>query len=231
MTFGELVTPFYDDVKSKCGLLNNHTKVSIGLFFFCTAVSDRILSEHPWEDDTFRKWMKNGQGPGAKSLSVIRGYWNREYFKRSILSEINRSALPFLFQRFNIVIPADEQPDPDAFAEAITEQFQALLFNNGEADAIISEVYSKYSNTFSITYYLQNAKEKYSMVKNLLYSSEPKPFYDSFVCNHIEGIHNDPVTLDDVFRLSSYAILVGTGGIGKSMLMQHLFPDVVYKQS
>ena len=34
--------------------------------------------------------------------------------------------------------------------------------------------------------YLQNAKQKYEFIKTLLYSNEPKPFYEFYVCNNVE---------------------------------------------
>lgn len=84
--------------------------------------------------------------------------------------------------------------------------------------------------------YMKKVKEKYNMIKTLLYSDQPKPFYDFYVCNDIE--RRIPVsskfgssyrisiignaTVKSLTECSKYVILAGTGGLGKSMMMRHL---------
>ena len=85
--------------------------------------------------------------------------------------------------------------------------------------------------------YLQRAADYYSQKKTLLYAETPRPFYDIYVCNNVRyrkfraaGVR-DPkpeITIEDakVSRLESesrYIIIEGTGGIGKSMFLTHLF--------
>lgn len=89
--------------------------------------------------------------------------------------------------------------------------------------------------------YLQNAKDKYSSIKTLLYNEHPKPFYDFYVCNDIERripVHGrfgtsykystiGSVTVDSLSKCSRFVILAGTGGLGKSMMMRHLLLNSV----
>lgn len=84
--------------------------------------------------------------------------------------------------------------------------------------------------------YLKNAKEKYSTIKTLLYSDQPKAFYDFYVCNDIARLIPVPckfetryqfakienVTVKSLTQCSRYVILAGTGGLGKSMMLRHL---------
>jgi len=84
--------------------------------------------------------------------------------------------------------------------------------------------------------YMKNVKEKYNMIKTLLYSDQPKPFYDFYVCNDIERRIPVPskfgtsyrtatignVTVKSLMECSRFVILAGTGGLGKSMMMRHL---------
>ena len=87
--------------------------------------------------------------------------------------------------------------------------------------------------------YLEKAKDYYSIKKTLLYAEKPRQFYDIYVCNDLKyhqngnrhydnGDANRNVIISgaDVKRLeqeSKYIIIEGTGGIGKSMLLTHLF--------
>ncbi len=87
--------------------------------------------------------------------------------------------------------------------------------------------------------YLDNAYDKYKMKKTLLYGDEAKPFYDFYVCNDVyrvthqvgryphnrERIRNISVT--NLTEKHNFIILSGTGGLGKSMMMQHLMLDAI----
>ncbi|MCW6662745.1 NACHT domain-containing protein [Aerococcaceae bacterium NML190073] len=85
--------------------------------------------------------------------------------------------------------------------------------------------------------YLYAAAAYYSTKKTLLYAEKPYPFYGMYVCNDIryrkfrftgardfkeeKTISN--VTVPLLEAESKYAIIQGIGGIGKSMLLTHLF--------
>lgn len=87
------------------------------------------------------------------------------------------------------------------------------------------------------TIYLEKAYDYYSMKKTLLYPEKPRPFYEIYVCNDLRyhkirftGYKDTKpeITIQDanVQRLeqeSRYIIIEGTGGIGKSMFLTHLF--------
>ena len=91
--------------------------------------------------------------------------------------------------------------------------------------------------------YLNNAKNKYSTIKTLLYNDEPKPFYDFYVCNDIERripitgaggaahriVNLENVTIQSLSQYHRFVILSGTGGLGKSMMMRHLLLDTIEK--
>lgn len=93
----------------------------------------------------------------------------------------------------------------------------------------------KSRNPFKV--YLDKAKAYYSTKKTLLYAEEPRQFYDLYVCNGILSkrvIHNQNhplsnakiisnATISKLEAASKHIIIEGTGGIGKSMFMTHLF--------
>lgn len=92
------------------------------------------------------------------------------------------------------------------------------------------------------TEYRENAYNKYSSIKTLLYSDRPRPFYDFYVCNNIyQMIHVSKntykrkvisnATADTLSDCSNFIIISGTGGLGKSMMMRHLLLDSIGKYS
>lgn len=88
--------------------------------------------------------------------------------------------------------------------------------------------------------YRENAYNKYSFIKTLLYSDRPRPFYDFYVCNNIyQMIHVSKntykrkvisnATADTLSDCSNFIIISGAGGLGKSMMMRHLLLDSIGK--
>lgn len=93
--------------------------------------------------------------------------------------------------------------------------------------------------------YLNKILHTYDKIKTLLYSEAPVPFYDFYVCNDIyryvpiyknnkrsykrETIEH--VTMEKLSDISSCIILSGTGGLGKSMMMRHLFLDATKRHT
>ena len=82
--------------------------------------------------------------------------------------------------------------------------------------------------------------KKYSNIHTLILD-RPVPFYDIFECNYISKNYytkdekiffsNDGLienaNINSVFEQSKYIILSGAGGIGKSMMLRHLFFDAL----
>lgn len=103
------------------------------------------------------------------------------------------------------------------------------------------------SGNFPLINYLIKAREKYNMVKTLLYSHQPRPFYDFYICNSIERriprysrsgedyktVIIEDITFKSLLKHSSFIILSGTGGLGKSMTIRHLMLDSMesYKET
>jgi hypothetical protein len=89
--------------------------------------------------------------------------------------------------------------------------------------------------------YLRKAEEKYSTIKTLLYSDQPKPFYSFYVCNTIRYRNGgsrasrrpmdmsilEDATVDKIRKISRFVIISGTGGLGKSMMMRHLLLNAI----
>ncbi len=114
----------------------------------------------------------------------------------------------------------------------------ASKFMNAIFDEYLSPLISKIANKLKITYnevkidleipfqaYLTNSYEKYSKVKTIIYGIEPKKLYDFFEIPFLKKGSDiiKPTTTKILTDLSKFLIIEGSGGIGKSTLMKHLF--------
>lgn len=93
----------------------------------------------------------------------------------------------------------------------------------------VEELLKKNKNKISINNqqafndYINTILDRYLKIKTLLYRNEPKYFYsfyeEPFLRENIGLISTD--NIENVFSKGNKIIISGTGGIGKSMLMQH----------
>ncbi len=101
--------------------------------------------------------------------------------------------------------------------------------NNSGAVSIVDKPEIKLSEQYS--HYLETARRKYETVKTIM-DVEPKKFYDIYVCNGLKSKQRlrPPIsypTIDSICNISRNIIIVGTGGLGKSMMMRHLMLNTI----
>lgn len=77
--------------------------------------------------------------------------------------------------------------------------------------------------------YLNNTRKKYSKVKTLIYRHTPKDLYSFYEsCNlRYESNIIDTSNINNVIKDFSKVIITGTGGIGKTTLLRHLYLNTI----
>lgn len=119
------------------------------------------------------------------------------------------------------------------FNNDLASKFMSSIF-----DEYLSPLISKIANKIKITYnevkidleipfqaYLTKSYEKYSRIKTIIYGIEPKRLYDFFEVPFLKKGSEliKPTTTRVLTDISKFLIIEGSGGIGKSTLMKHLF--------
>lgn len=82
--------------------------------------------------------------------------------------------------------------------------------------------------------YLEYSYKKYSMVKTLLYKNEARKLHDFYEPIKLRAAFSDDIdttNTNKMFEKSNNIIITGTGGIGKSMLVKHVFINQVEQSS
>ena len=97
------------------------------------------------------------------------------------------------------------------------------------------EQWERFKIDFGIAFesYLNNSYNKYSKIKTILYRTEPQYIYNFYEVPNLRKPNGEIFKVDDIdniINISNFIIIEGTGGIGKSMLMKHLFLSVLKKK-
>jgi len=73
--------------------------------------------------------------------------------------------------------------------------------------------------------YLANAQDKNRKIKTLIYRRVPKDLYSFYECIGVEydGKTISTKSISNLFAVGSNIIITGTGGIGKTIMLKHLF--------
>lgn len=95
--------------------------------------------------------------------------------------------------------------------------------------------WEKFKVDFDLVFrqYLKNSVDKYGKIKTILYRTEPKNIYDFFECPNLLSPNNEIISgqsIDNLISISNFVIVQGSGGIGKSTFLKHLFLDEVSKK-
>lgn len=231
MNLSEFCNPFYGVSKKSCGLKGKTSQPAIAEHIMMLSLGEASKYELTFSTDQFRKWFKGERVPKQELWVKISKSFDETSFSRGISLILNDQVLPNLMERFGIKLSEDEVPDKFAFSSALAKQFLKMAEGNGEAENIIESVYRQSLNVADFPDYVTNSQKKYSKLKTLLYSSDEHEFDEFFVCNTISKYPHRrmpeetiaDVTLDKLLAVSQFILLVGMGGIGKSMMMRHLF--------
>lgn len=92
--------------------------------------------------------------------------------------------------------------------------------------------WEKFKIDFDISFrkYITKSYDKYSKVKTILYKAEPQFIYDFFEVPTLKSEYKVPFkadSIDTVISQSNFVVIRGTGGIGKSTLLKHLFLSAI----
>lgn len=77
--------------------------------------------------------------------------------------------------------------------------------------------------------YLCNTKNKYSKIKTLIYRHAPKELYSFYECIGVyyNGNTIDTSNINNLIDKENKIVITGTGGMGKSILLKHLFLNAI----
>lgn len=221
------------------------TQSEIAEFFFslgCSETYKEYLSGYT--PSNFCKWFKGTIGPGNKVWERFRNNFNETEYVELLERSFNDATLQETAEKLGMMFSTGETLSKHQLAVAITKQmcaFSTSKEKKHEAESVISKVYYSGEMKKEYTRYVEKASEHYNVMK--LIGGDEVPLESFFVCNTIgekEKVFADKKRINcaylenpsmqairDIFKYRKYdnlrTVLIGSGGCGKSLMLQHLF--------
>lgn len=203
--------------------------------------TDGIL---PDNISTYNKWFYGKTGQKSAVWKRFQNDYREEKYVELLESDINDEVLPLIAKKLNITIPRGKQVNKHMLATAVARQmceFAKSKKTKNEADSVFAEVYFASEIQTEFSRYIDKASERYNVMK--LIGGDEVPLEKFFVCNTIgqkERVFADKTRIKctylenpDMKKLrymfsnrgldNLRTLLIGSGGCGKSLMMQHLF--------
>lgn len=119
-----------------------------------------------------------------------------------------------------------------AVAEFVNQNIESF-YNTGKG--LFKDTADKIRLHLSDSYkdYLACVCGRYSKAKSFFIRDEPTFLYNFYVPMGISSASSyfDKASIKDIASVNNNAVITGSGGSGKSMLMRHLFLDAIFSKS
>lgn len=193
---------------------------------------------------TYNKWFYGKTGQKSAVWKRFQKDYREEKYVELLEDDINDEVLPLIAKKLSITIPRGKQVNKHMLATAVARQmceFAKSKKTKNEADSVFEEVYFASEIQTEFSRYIDKASERYNVMK--LIGGDEVPLDRFFVCNTIgqkERVFADKARikctylenpdlrkLRDMFSNRGLdnlrTLLIGSGGCGKSLMMQNLF--------
>lgn len=242
MRYTDFFSKFYMG-RSSCGILGYKSKEKIPEYFMTAALEEAYHDRLPTSNNTYGKWFEGTRSPENVLWGTIASHFDEDGFIDKVSKELNDSELQNVMHSFRIELQEGEDPDKRLFAYALAKQFYAIAQGNGNADDIVKNYYKPEAHIISFPEYADRTKAKYEKTETPFSDGEERLLEDVYVCNILssrlaatKNRHSRTqektilnANLDLIAEYSKRVILVANGGMGKSMMLQHLFLESIHK--
>jgi hypothetical protein len=227
--------------RSSSGILGHKSKEKIPEYFMKAALIEDCYDRLPTSSSSYGKWFDGTRSPENVIWGLVVSNFNEEGFIDKVTRDLNDSVLRNIMVSFKIELDEGEAPDKRLFAYALAKQFYAIAQGNGNADDVVEHFYKPDAHIISFPEYADRTKSKYEKTETPFSDGEERLLEDVYVCNILSSRLTDTknrhsrtqektilnANLDLIAEYSKKVILVANGGIGKSMMLQHLFLESI----
>ena len=229
------------------GLKENTSQGKIAEFFIDLGLSENSSANvMPTNPSSYDKWFSGINGQQPRVWKAFREDYKEEKYVEKLMNNLDDEHLEIVMANLGIV--PGGAINKYRLALAVARQMNAFAEGKGKAENIMNDVYSVDEIDCDFADYITKATERYNVMK--LIGGSEVALEDYFVCNTIgdrQRVITDKTkpkceTIEDatIEKIRSMywnrrrydnrkSILIGCGGSGKTLMMQHLFHEGISK--
>lgn len=237
------------------GIKSAESQADIASYFLAlggdNAYQELIAQYNP---STFNKWFYGTTGQRKEIWERFKdsGY-NEDKYVELLQADLDEDILPRVAINLGITIRNGEKINKNRLAIAIARQMCELAkgkVKDRSAANLIPDIYNAGKIECDFADYIKKSIARYNVMK--LIGGSEVPLEDYFVCNTLgdkqrvitdraklksECLEDDAVTIENIRNMylkrrgfdNRKSILIGCGGSGKTLMLQHLFLDGLNK--
>lgn len=240
MKYCDFCQAFY--ISRSDGCINRiRSQEKIPEYLIKAAIKEDSWDLLPLSGSAYGKWFSGKNSPDGNVWSTILRDFNEDVFSEKLFSDLFDNHLELLLDRFGVTLDSGALVNKEGLCRALGRQLYAIAENNGEADIVVGRYYTCSRANVLFPAYAERTLERYKEINTVLYGSEDRIFDDIYVCNTISnrpGVNYtrrrqqltkeiEDATLEKIAEFSNRVILIGNGGMGKSLMLQHLLIESV----
>ena len=242
MNLQEFCKPFD---KPLYGLNGVHSKQEVIKFFIDIAFG----YDSNYDGSYYRKWFNGDSFP---HWDIVQEKMDVNHFADELRQCMNLDARQKLCEAFQVHVDKDEDIDEYALSYALAVQFMEIAAHKGSADNNVNKVYREYDRGDIYKNYIKKAIKSYRWMS--IHDGDEGELKEYYVCNTLSfnspnlapsnpGKTNEAVIEDATLeKLMTYrknrtgtdnnnSMLIGNGGIGKTLMLQNLFLESAKRYS
>ena len=240
MNYSDICKAFYR--KNQCwGFKKLKTQAEIGEVFIKIALTEDSVAVLTLQPDTFRKWFSGANPPNPEVWECFCKDYQEEKYVQDLMEIFNDKNLEAVAEKLQIEIHSGKTVEKRKLATAIARRIHSLA-NKVSGDILVTE-YSSDDFKEGFKDYIVKATERYNVMR--LIGGHEVPLEDYFICNtlgdsqrhngnrrNFKGALVEDATVEKVRSVyekrhtdNRKCVFIGSGGSGKTLMLQHLFLD------
>lgn len=240
MNYSNICKAFYR--KNQCwGFKKLKTQAEIGEIFIKLALTEESMSVLTLQPGTFIKWFKGTNPPNPEAWECFRKDYEEERYVQNLMEIFNDKNLEAVAEELQIEIHNGKTVEKRKFATAIAKQMSSIA--NEESEDILAMEYSSDNLKVDFKDYITKATKRYDAMR--LIGGREVPLEKYFICNtlgdaqrqngnrkNFKGALVEDATIEKVRNVyekrhtdGRMCKIIGSGGSGKTLMLQHLFLD------
>lgn len=244
MKYSGLCQAFYLK-RGSSGLKDKKSQHDIGEFFILSGIDQEKYEVYlPQSEDAYAKWYSGDTSPKDEIWEAVSRIDEKTY-AYMLEKAMDKKNIDAVAGKLGIRLRTGESLDPSRLALCVTKTLLSMSENAGESEKEPKEYYEGAASTSEFSNYIHYARERYNLMK--LIGGEEVLLEDYFVCNSIgekikagfdrskvKSGYIDDATIEKIrafYEKRNYdnrkVLLLGSGGSGKTLMLQHLLLESI----